>query len=237
MFLYDRNGNNINVYSMEPNHLKLMKYRHSEMKRVLAKSRLYYARTNGEGMLGSTEEPIFMSQVNKGSRYRSEYTYHELAHYKMSSEQRLKEDKLLERFYKGEFTSRKIVRIKDFDKNDKRRWNIKMYLLLTDYYYLKSSFNRIKEMHGIIAVTKSLYLLSLLEKGEFGRVIQEDQYEIGEQLNLFDISDMPCDVVKFDEMRNACKVNLLKQETISNMEEKIVATQKVLHIVRNQRQL
>lgn len=101
------------------------------------------------------------------------------------------------------------------------------YLLITDYYKLQNLSNH-AVMENIISIPKSLYLLQLLQQGNFNKIGDED---ITSQLSLFDFNYNPISIIPSEYLENAIKYGLIdtKYEQIN---QKLEESSKILRKLR-----
>jgi len=172
MYLYDKKEDKIDIYDLIPSLKDIYEYRMEQMKKI-PEDKMVIRGITGTGIDGYE---IFKNYENK---FYNEIipienvngSYHKLESDPLNGKGKNKEI-LLDSYYFGHLSDRKIARISDLNKI--------RYLLLkqTQYrYYFKKAI-----LEEIIEIPESLYLLSLIEQQKFSLIEDRD---ISEQLNLF----------------------------------------------------
>lgn len=226
MFLYDKNGNKIEVYSMEPNNDKIYEFKKEEIEKIPTDKRVLKATTNTSLVfenpkayrLYSTnfvyQKPTFFNREyhNLESSYSTDnYIY---------DNNRI--NQLLNKYYKNEFKY-KIPLCLDCEED------IPKYLLFTefDYTFNSSKFND-RTLDNIICLTKNLYLLEKILDGKFFML---DEENIEKQIDLFDISDKPIITIDREELKKAELFKLIN-ECENEVNHKVYESQKILKYVK-----
>lgn len=179
MYLFDRKGNSINVYSLTPDFEALKKYRAEELRKAFAEEELVYkALTNSEPIL-ENKDVLKMSELN----YDIDGEYHKLELDKHKSMVEIIH--VLGNFLNGEYVSNRIVQV--LNENNE----VIKYLLIVSNYLIKyyPSFNQ-KHMHHILNLPRSLYLLQLLQQQKYSELKNEN---IDSLLSMFKLSEQPVD--------------------------------------------
>lgn len=197
MYLYDKSNNNIDVYTMISNSKKVKEFKKREMAQKLP-FEILKAATNNEKKLQIPKDSFSWDELNEvetgfyGGRF-----WHKISNYELTEEEMKRQLKLLNDYYQGNFTNKKVALIKKDLKT------IKYFLLTQDSY---QASNNIYIMNNIISIPKSLYLLQLLEQGNLYEVENED---ISEQLQTFDISKEPIESFSIDMLKKMYDLQLL----------------------------
>lgn len=183
MFLYDIKGTTLKVYEFKSNKKDLQDYRIEQLSTIPENERILTA----EAYTGPFEEtPLlelymcFIENVAIPIEYINSKEpdscgrYHQIKHIDSISSTEIE---LLEAYYDGLLNNRKVVRVQDLNK-------IRYLLLRSNKYENDPSDSRHKIMKDIIELPESLYILQLLEQGNFHLIENED---ISEQLSLYSI--------------------------------------------------
>lgn len=174
MYLFNKNGNKLDLYNLLPKDKKLYEYRVEKMKQIPDEKKFLYGITS----MGIENYEIFKLYENKFDIeiipiQNANGMYHRLEETPINSNK----DKLLNAYYNGQLKDKKIARISDLKKI--------RYLLLnqTQYKY----YPGIKVLEEIIEIPESLYLLSLIEQEKFSLIGDKD---ISEQISLFKLEQL-----------------------------------------------
>ena len=187
MYLYQKQGETINVYDFSAKDSVLTDYRMEQMKKIPQGKRVLYAETNCKSM-----EPLFQHYIGQLDQITFDYLeadddirygdgdinarwYHKL-NVEKSNKDKCKE--LLQRYYQGQLTNKDIARIQ-------YESGIRYYLLKNRVYTPDIYDEQLKILNGIIEIPESLYLLQLLQQEKFSLIGDKD---ISEQLSLYNLS-------------------------------------------------
>ena len=217
MFLYSKNGSKIEVFDMKPDMKKVTDYKKEQIANAFgAGGRIITAFSTDSKILENPVEEINLKDVeNEECDYMGRCSYSRLER----EESSLQTHKLLEKYYKNEYSSNNIKRI--VDRNFYGKLHTLRYLLLTEPRYTSARFTGYC-MENIIELNQSLFYLQLLEQGSFNRLVDKD---ISEQLALYNItyhSD-----ISINSLQKMYDVDLLPgafEGVMSNVE----TTQKIL---------
>ncbi len=213
MYLYEQNGDNILIYEMTLNERKARVYREKMIRKTTPDNHVYRAITSRDGLL-LTERAVSWDLITSGH-------YHIMEKYKDSA--------LIQQYINGEFKSNKIIQV----MND-GSWGYK-YLLLTDNFYkIENKEEGIKIMSGIISIPHSLYVLQLLEKGEFSKIYDgKKAISIEQQLEVFNISKEPIDQFNISRIQRAQQLGIISEDNINyHNPNGLLATSKILQKVK-----
>lgn len=204
MFVYEKNGGFIDVYKFEPRLEEIIRYKKSEMEKILRKDRVWRAVTNNPSLklLEKNNDVIFSSELEyKKSNERGFIFFHNF----LKSGNRKIRNNFLEEYYQNVDTSCYFRKVKGYDED---RYIVQ---LRHDYYPFD-----LFVMDGIINVTESLYLLEAILNKRFDLVGDKD---ISEQLRLFDIKYYGR--INTMVLQNICQYGILSEsyETIINKTE------------------
>lgn len=226
MYLYDKTKRTIDVYTMTSNNQKSADFKKSEMqKSIPAEERILKASTNDEKELENIGQPISWSRLQRAAAGAFVETFwHNVNSYQMSDEEKIRQAKLLNNYYNGNFIDKPVALIEDYNK-ETSRFEIIKYFLLTKSY---AENNQEYIMDDIISVPESLYYLQLLEQGMFHKIADED---ISRQLQTFDISDSPIKRISISELRKMYDVGLLPG-CFEGIMQNVETTQKILRKIR-----
>lgn len=140
----------------------------------------------------------------------------------------------INRYYNGDYTNAYAVIIRH--RFDYPTISLPTdFLLLTEDKYdttLNNFFHSYSnyKMSGIIPITESLYYLQQLENGHFEKI---DNYDIEEQLRLFDYKKEPSVIISKREFKDLLHCDLIQQDAYDDAIKKVNKSQKVLKLVRD----
>jgi len=177
---------------MIPNLKRIMEFKKREIKRVDPNEVVLLVKSS-ERVLEGSDEVIQLSDIFFGE-YSPEtlHPYSRIFFYDdVYSNVRNEKRTLLRNYINGtlqDTRAKKVMELKE----------AKYYLLLTQQNYFEQHMTEWLTMRGIISLPKSLYLLYLLENGQFNKLIDEDieeqfrlyDYEHSKTLDLNDIRDI-----------------------------------------------
>lgn len=182
MFLYDKKEKSLDVYSFNGYEEDMIQYREDQMLQIPEMDRVFMAESYSHDM---GESPLFEFYAERldteiipmeyANSKRGKLRYHFL---KTGPTSKRNKEILLDCFYYGHLSDRKIARIQDLNK-------LRYFLLYNTTYSAQLYNSRIRILQDIIELPESLYLLQMLEQGKFALLGDKD---ISEQLNLFTIS-------------------------------------------------
>lgn len=187
MYLYQKQGETIDVYDFSAEHSNLVNYRMEQMKKIPQGKRVLYAETNSTSL-----EPLFQEYIGQLNEIIFDYEeadddfrycdgdingswYHKL---RVETCDKDKCKQLLQGYYQGELTDKEIARIQYESR-------IRYYLLKNRLYVPDSYGKPLQILSGIIEIPESLYLLQLLQQEKFSLIGDRD---ISEQLSLYNLS-------------------------------------------------
>ena len=174
MYLFNRNGNGIDVYSLVPDFEALRKYRTNELRKAFSEEELVYtAHTNSEPIL-EIKDVVTLSELN----YDNDGEYHKLELDKNKSMVEIIH--ILGNYLNGDYINNRIVQV--LNENNE----VVKYLLIVSNYLVKyyPTFNQ-KHMYHILSLPKSLYLLQQLQQQKYSNLENEN---IDELLCMFNLS-------------------------------------------------
>lgn len=189
MLIYDQKGNNIDVYTMNPKVEELKKYRRNVMRRQKIEDMFYSLKTNCPNTINkfNTNEDIDIKFLDYDNDTVIETGYWSRLRPMKDVEPYEKEmqQEIIERYIEGVFDSIRPVKVFDYNWEDDITTELNR-LLTTEHEKIVNIHSRGNtwEVKNIINLPKSLYLLHLLQHGQYGRLIFEN---ITKQLSLFDI--------------------------------------------------
>lgn len=224
MYLYDKNDDKIEIYSLNPDCVKVNNYKREQMEEIPLDKRIVKALTNDIRYLENVNNRVNYSRLNyEYSGLWEDSFYHELKAYGMTNDEKSRQAGLLEKYYtKNDLFGNKVLEVSfSLDKDIN-------YLLLTKSYYER----KIKEnddyvMDNIINIPKSLYLYELFNRGNFELIDNESLNEI---LSLYNFSG-PIANFSNEELRMLDKFELTT-ESESSVERKVLKSQKVLSLIK-----
>lgn len=226
MYLYDKNGDKIEVYSMEPNMEKIYNFRKKEIEQIPENERvlkmisnqfmdwaMFYTGIINTSRIDYHEKSIF-------SKY-----YCNLMQYNMTDEERERQNKLLEDYYKSNYFYYKIKVNKDYDKI-KGLQTIKR--LLMDNVCVSEKRNR-HAINDIISVPESILLLEILLSQDIHLIENDD---ISKQLELFDFSTNPIEIVDYNMIDRYSNLNVIASNSSYKLDCKVKESEKILKYIK-----
>lgn len=236
MYLYDKNDDKIEVYSMEPNKEKIYKFKKDQMESMPVDERILKAVTNGRPVLEkfySDYECVYYNHVYYERKEIFKKVFHNLTPYILTNNELIRQEKILEKYYQypNAFLGEKLITLEMYINAN--QYKAIKYLLLTkrnyDYTNGKSDF---KIMDDIILLNKKLYLLELILRGEFERINKEEIEDFLEQFSLFDFSNKPIKTLDINELKKADEINLCNHSLENQALIRVEKSQKVLKYIK-----
>ena len=209
MLIYDKNGNNIDIYTMNPKLEELKRYRKNVMKRQKIEEMFYSLKTNCPNTLikFNTSEDVDIKFLDYDNDTVIETGYWsrlcpmgDVGPYDKEIQQ-----KIIENYIEGVYDSIRPVKVFDYNWEDDITTEFNR-LLQTEgaRIVIKNSQGNVWEIKNMINLPRSLYLLHLLQQGKYGELISEN---ITRQLSLFDIEYLK--KVKIMDIKNAIETGLV----------------------------
>jgi len=168
MYLYNRNKDKIEIYSMEPNDEKIEYYKHKEIAKIPTQQRVLRFETN-------LENSKLISKLNRDKglildvpKEEIDYCKSKFLLYKFHEirTQTLASSKLSE-YYSLHDDGQNSNLIRVFEYNNKRfELEYLKYLLVLETY-TRDDLNRKQSLNNVVNLTEDLYLLELLLRGKF----------------------------------------------------------------------
>ncbi len=188
MLVSDIKGNNAKFYEFTADQGALEKFRENEMLKVPYAERIFS--TVGTVRLFENRDEVYEDDLN----FESYKKMHSLIAEKDKSMREVCE--LMANFYRGDYKFSRIIKILNKDGEV-----IKYFLLPFSQYQLFLAIPGINlyVLDNIISVPKSLYLLQMLEQGNFKALEGEN---VDNLLEMFTVSDAPVSEVNFDQGDN-----------------------------------
>lgn len=219
MYLFNEKGKAIEIYEMTPQEELIAAYRKKELEENIPLSeRFYYASSIYSKHLLEDKDTFQMNELNyQGTMpqkfFQISHTFQPQPFLTSDSGQ------IICGYINGAYDSNKAIRV--IDNDDK-------YFVLpkNDYYY----HMHVGEywMTNIIQIPESLYLLHLLNQGNFSAVVSHD---IDEQLGLYKVSPGPVYVLGIGTLRAAYYTGLVPG-TMDEMMDRIQDTEAILKRAR-----
>ena len=226
MYLFDKKDNKVEVYSMEPNMEKIYDFRKKEMEQIPEDERVLKMVSNKY-----MDWSMFYSGVINTSRidFREKGIFNKyycnLIQYNMTNEERERQNKLLEDYYKSSYFYYKIRINKEYDKI-KGLQTIKR--LLMDNVCISEKRNR-HAINDIISVPESILLLEILLSQDIHLLENED---ISKQIELFNFSANPIEIVDYDMIDRYSKLNVVNSNASDKLDCKVEESQKILKYIK-----
>jgi len=210
MYLFDKKDSNIEVYSMEPNIGKIYDFRKKEMEKIPENERVLKMISNipmdwSEHYIGIQKFSI--DNLKKKKIFSS--NYYNLEQYNFTDEEKERQNKLLEEYYRSNdhYYKIKIINGLQTIKN-----------LLTDNTVTLNNKNNFI-INNIISIPESVLLLEFLLSYDFQLINKED---ISEQLKLFDFSNNPIENINFSQIQKYIDLGIISFDAICRINSKKV---------------
>jgi len=196
MYLFDRTGDTIEIYSMKPNISQIKEFQKKEIKKIPEEHRVLQISSNAKTLpfekkftFESKNRPIDVenNQLTFCNKKMFGSEFHRLQTPKTGDLQSEFVKEKLNAYYAGNYNNSQIIRVFKYD-DDQKRLNFILFLLLNNYYVKENKYSNIQVIKDIINIPESLYLLELLKRGQYSLL---DNKDITEQLELFNISEDP----------------------------------------------
>lgn len=209
MLIYDKNGNNIDIYTMNPKLEELKRYRKNVIRRQKIEDMFYSLKTNCPNTLTkfNTNEDVDIKFLDYDNDMVIETGYWSrlcpmgnVGPYDKEIQQ-----KIIENYIEGVYDSVKPVKVFDYNWEDDITTELNR-LLKTEPEKIVNIHSRRNtwEINNLINLPKSLYLLHLLQHGQYGRLLFEN---ITRQLSLFDIEYLKS--ISIVDIKNVIETSLV----------------------------
>lgn len=218
MYIFDKNGENIDIYSITPNQEKFEKYKRDCItEQIPLGERVWGIETNINKNIINTSQnynkfgtlnPIdfFKDTIDFQNRKLLNNTYHKLIKEYIPKNEETNENYLsnvLTQYINTVSIRRQLMRV--FRHNEKyNEIKVDKYFVLplrSEFWTLYTTQNngstQIKYIDGIVSIPKDLYMLELINQGYY-ELIDDN---ITEQLSKFDISNNPIKTISLDELK------------------------------------
>lgn len=231
MYLFDRNDENISVYSMKANLEKITAYRKSQ---TINCQKVYKAISNDkkapfvwENLKGRPFTDFSLDDVcyKKRGLARNSHDVIEIDYDRCPEIYGINP---ISSYCTGGYDCASLVRIYK-ENEDLKQLEFVRYLLINSDYIYESEHSRSKFIEKIVGITEEAFLLELLKRGHFAAIGNAD---ISEQINLFDFSKEPIVSVSEKEYFYFEIGGMLKKNEYA--ETLITDSQKVLKYARMQ---
>ncbi len=209
MYLYENSDNKITIYMFSINERKVYDYKKDKMQQIAEDNRVLRALTNDLKLLQRDNVEAFKLNYRLDSDYSLKLIYHRVLGYSLSLEERERQQKLLEEYYKSLGSHNVCHVIPDKDGDDL------YFLLLSDYHLKDCNGNYV--MDNIINIPKSLYYLEKFLTNPFDL---EDDADIAECLSLYDYNGKR--VITKAYLEEACKYNIVNFTGIEKKSDKVL---------------
>ena len=223
MYLYNKDNNMIEVYSVNYSYDELDKFRKEEMQKIPLDKRFYYAITKCNPILERPIETIKWRNLECGDSYYGDQSYHSISNYNLDEEEMNRQYRLLQEFYNESNSFNPTVKV-IIDEDSKIIHDIEedyRYFILTQKEYVKRLYpNDGYILPDILSVTKPLFLLQLFESRQFNRLKDEN---IDFLSSLLQVSDEPVEKISIEYLKRL--ENLGVYSTFSEQMSKICESQ------------
>lgn len=226
MYLYNKEGNKIEIYSFIPNYDKEKEFRESEKKLIPEDKKYIRLETNMSNYylkkIINNKRNLILSEMIDNVNFTIKKGFKN--HYsKMYFDKMIDPNNTI--YIDG--PRRNLINIYDYYDNDETMGNRdNVYALINGSYVKDSNDSNKYVLSGIVNLTKKLYLLEILKKGNFDLLTDN---EIKEFLDLFDFSHVTdIDKRKLDEM---IKYKIINYDEC-NISSKLEESQKILKLMK-----
>jgi len=221
MYIFNENGKNVEVYSMEPNKERVEEYKRNQIKDMIKRGIpiVYGIETNLEKNILEytlrTEsnnfhiyEPLDIPTKDINFEYRSLFfkKYHHLiANY--IGPNIIDKQSYIEGFINSYIANvqNNLPLVRTFNYNDERKkHDFDKHLIFRSGLDYQKADGHIY-ISNIISLTKPLYIFELLHQGHYD-LIDEN---VDEQVSLFDISKEPIKIIRDGEIKELCELGLV----------------------------
>lgn len=217
MYLYNKNGDKLEVYHLMPKEKQIIEYKMEEMKKIPEEERVLKAVSNYRPKIQTCYSGVaFSSEIDYGNEDAFFHKYHRLIGYDEKDEAIVK--KKLEEYYAQNYNWKTLEVDPYLDSR-------KYYLLQggNSYGWEKRAFKPSRfKLDGIIQIPKSLYILHQLYFGYGDNLIE---YDINKQMDLFWFNDDPKESYDFSRINSLMSFGLI-DNTLN--EEKIESHSKLV---------
>lgn len=248
MYLFNKDGGIVEIYSMKPNEEKFEKYKRECMtEQIPLGERVWGIETdikedvitpNKNLNMFGINRPIDLFNIDIDFKKRTLLgkEYHHLIKEYISENNKTNEcylENVLTNYIRYTGKRRQLMRV--FDYNDLSSiMKVENYFVIplrsefwSFYTTEKDGLIRKKYIDGIISIPKDLYLLELLNQGHF-HLIDEN---VSEQITKFDISNNPIKTYSLEELKEMQDMGI-SVNAYDNTLEQIKSSEKVLKYIK-----
>lgn len=235
MYLYDKNENNIDVYSFEADIKRLKDYRENLLKGKKLCDIFYILETTDKTIMNKfvKGDKIDVNQFKRGNKLNScdsVFVNYPENYYSLKTNEILHHE-IINNYINGEYTKKIPTTV--FQKEDGDESFVMDYLTTKDSIQVSSKTDKktYYRLDDIIKLPSELCILQLLENGRFDQVLNS-RIDFSEQIKLFDIQQIK--TISEDVIREMCTYNLIN-ENYKEIDRKINTTQKILKKMNDKR--
>lgn len=190
MLIYDKKDTEIDVYSIEANTEKIKDYKKRIIDSLDVDELFYKLTTNSSNIVSKIKNNSYQPLIYSNGAFMDNRGWLKLIQMKDTfsyDPQRRKE--IIEKYIEGEYDNLDIKSIIERIFKGGSIYKNHSLLLVENFSSTRNTIGDFREVlfeyNNVVDLPKKLYLLYLLQHGEYGRLISED---ITEQLSLFDIN-------------------------------------------------
>ena len=216
MFLYEKEGKDMKVYSLKKDEQALREYRMNQMKQIRAGRRCFYTTEVVESL---RDDPTLLRR-----NFETDITpYSELVDKLRYNTDKEDCDALLREYYRGDYTNRSVAVIDYYKKL--------RYLLMVTISPRYAGYPRKNTLciDDLVELPESLYFLQLLERGKYNLLAEKD---VSEQLQYFDFHFV--DSFNEQELQKMIKCGILSNETL---QETLDSNQQAVQFLKSRKNL
>lgn len=240
MYLYEKQEDKVEIYSLFPNMDKVFNYRKDYIELIPEEERMFKAvgRNNMalcsgkmidfNGFSHNSITTITSDKLNKNSSWLTGNHHHLLTYDRVGCEIK-RQEQIIDKFCSGKIKSIGMVLV-----TDKKVRDYVKYLIMTSYYYVRN--DQESTMSNIISIPKELFSLEWCMFG--GNMDALDDNEFSKVVKLFDFSIEPVDIFSYEDVIKYRDYGLIddRSETIiSRIEDFSLKSEKTLTRVRKYR--
>ncbi len=230
MYLFDKKGKTIEVFTLNPNNEKIEEFKRREMDRIPDNKRVLYATTNNDRVLETKRDyiPRCLSYAhNYLSDSQSRLNHINLFHKLLPSTDEEENSKTLEEYYTSKLTSNSnpLTIWNPFDKDIQ-------FLLLTNPKYTKRKYRYIFDMKGIINITSNLYNLEKLTNEGINYFDKISEKELAQIISLYNFKKDPISEINLEEINKMENFEIPTSPLFNEINSRIKSSSKALKLIK-----
>ena len=231
MLIYDRKGNSIDIYSIQFQKEKLRKYREKVISNLNEDELFYSLTTNSSNIVSKIENNSYQPLIYSNSVFIDNRGWLKLIPMKDTfsyNPQRQKE--IIEKYIEGKYDNLDVKSMIERTSKGDSTYKSHSLLLIENFLDTRNTIAGIRvvvfETKNVIDLPNNLYLLYLLQHGEYEKLLSKN---IDEQLSLFDIEYLKS--VSIMDIKEMLETGLIS-ETLFDAVSKVNIGSKILRKVK-----